>query len=947
MIPYPEPYQSMYQQRRLGTLGIEWRPSSVRFAVGPDFNSEQEQILPLPDWDVLIDPLPEFVDAMDWEPEVELISDDADSEFNITDSFGGDAGHISSTSSGDLECSDEDSEAECSQRDGPRRSGRKKKKREIEITTSSGRRVKRRNLDECDGSSQRVHQNRKLKNGRKARRKKSSKASRPQRAAARNALTLFSKIKGRSSDEDDYGSEDDSSEGESILEDSNFESEESDKVVSDEQTRDLKGKGVALDESENVHRLKYFLESHENASSRRRLVLKLPVGDSNRGSSSGNAATKSDNLTDLVGPSSTASGVPVEVVERAANPHVHDRLGWLGGHNNETMRWGGVRARTSKRLRLSEAMSSNASGSSAVGTSHNERESNAAADLNHVSEGGFGTTIGRDGLKELVQQTRTRVGNPVQLVDASNRVLSGSIRWQDRNVVQDEIQVVANHGAPYSMNGDDLINCAPEATQNVSMRLRISSKKITSEDPNQINGVKTMPVAENEKTGECSTDRGSMVVLKHRSGAEELEQENSQLKADRDHGDTNGVPKADVLKGNASTTASLLLNSQASHPPRNDRMYSAVYRRSRSSKAARTSSDNDGPHMGESTSNASSQNANVNVNGTMVDGIHQAHSVEQKDTTEEHALGSGRSMERSRRPDISPLNRADKLPREEWGSGITVGLRSSRNRRINFVRDASPVDRRKSSQSPRKLSWLMLSMPDCTRYIPQQGDEVAYLRQGHQEYLSYSRSSARGPWECLKGEIRSVEFCKIVDLEYSTVPGSGDSCCKLTLEFVDPGSSVFGKTFKLALPEVTSFPDFLIERTRFEAAINRNWTVRDKCQVWWKNEGDEDGSWWEGRIMQVKAKSPEFPDSPWERYVIRYKSDPADTHSHSPWELHDADTQWEQPHLDDGTRKKLLSSVSKLAETGNKAQVSCAAVTGCHPVKAREQLLSKFGGSET
>ena len=131
MIPYPEPYQSMYQQRRLGTLGIEWRPSSVRFAVGPDFNSEQEQILPLPDWDVLIDPLPEFADAMDWEPEVEVISDDADSEFNITDSFGGDGGHISSTSSGDLECSDEDSEAECSQGEGPRRSRRKKQNREV------------------------------------------------------------------------------------------------------------------------------------------------------------------------------------------------------------------------------------------------------------------------------------------------------------------------------------------------------------------------------------------------------------------------------------------------------------------------------------------------------------------------------------------------------------------------------------------------------------------------------------------------------------------------------------------------------------------------------------------------------------------------------------------------------------------------------------------------
>nr|GEW51590.1 hypothetical protein [Tanacetum cinerariifolium] len=36
MILYPEPYQSMYQQRRLGSMGFEWRSSSVRYAVGTD-----------------------------------------------------------------------------------------------------------------------------------------------------------------------------------------------------------------------------------------------------------------------------------------------------------------------------------------------------------------------------------------------------------------------------------------------------------------------------------------------------------------------------------------------------------------------------------------------------------------------------------------------------------------------------------------------------------------------------------------------------------------------------------------------------------------------------------------------------------------------------------------------------------------------------------------------
>lgn len=166
-----------------------------------------------------------------------------------------------------------------------------------------------------------------------------------------------------------------------------------------------------------------------------------------------------------------------------------------------------------------------------------------------------------------------------------------------------------------------------------------------------------------------------------------------------------------------------------------------------------------------------------------------------------------------------------------------------------------------------------------------------------------------------------MEFCKVEDLEYSALSGSGESCCRMTLQFVDPTSSVVGKSFKMTLPEATGFPDFLVERTRYEAAMARNWTCRDKCQVWWKNEGEEDGSWWDGRIQAVKPKSPEFPESPWERYVVQYKSEPTETHGHSPWELYDADTQWEQPRIDDEIRERILRAFVKLEQSGNKPKV--------------------------
>lgn len=129
MIPYAEPYQSMYQRRRLGALSIEWRPSTIKFAIGTDIGLGHE-ILPLPDLDRVIEPLPEFIEAMYWEPENEVINDDTDSEYNVTDEYSseGDQRILYSSASSDPEGSEEDNMAEQYHKDGLRRSKRRKHK---------------------------------------------------------------------------------------------------------------------------------------------------------------------------------------------------------------------------------------------------------------------------------------------------------------------------------------------------------------------------------------------------------------------------------------------------------------------------------------------------------------------------------------------------------------------------------------------------------------------------------------------------------------------------------------------------------------------------------------------------------------------------------------------------------------------------------------------------
>ncbi|KAF8387745.1 hypothetical protein HHK36_026399 [Tetracentron sinense] len=1014
IIPYPEPYQSMYQQRRLGALGIEWRPSSVKFTVGTDINLGQDYLMPpLADLD-RIEPFPEFLDAMDWEPEIEVQSDDTDSEYNVAEEYSteGEQGSLSTSSSSAPECSAEDSEVEHNHKDALRRSKRKKHKAEVEIMTSSGRRVKKRNLDERDGTLSRSNRTKKSSNGRKASRRKSSKSKslRPQRVAARNALNLFSRITGTSTDgEDDDDSEGDFSDSESMLQDSNIQSNESDRSLQNVQRAHPKGKEVSLDESEGVVKPPELPESQPNTGNRRRLVLKFPIRDSKKHVIPENPTLKCDNQVNLVGSSSKApqeitevnrthlsledpgssSGDAIDTVlsqncsiikirERGQSENVEGHLDLSAGYKDKKIRWGEVKARTSKRLRFGDAMPMDAFHRSNVSLDgHNEIENNVNGHLKQGKEYGTpyphsenqnhrlntdrqvhrnedqlvaGTPEGLDGARieefsphehEHAHKSSLLEQSPLddhqQRRDSSLVTCNGNLNkgYKERSGsnecrdYDDSLDVVADDNTTSFVfgykNGTDRSHELRE-NPSTSTKFRIISKRILR-DPESPSKLKFSTAVENWRNAGCEmSESPSQMEQNLVSGL--LEEDEGTSRPNLDHGDWNELGKLEAQM-DKSSRPSVSQDSQRLHLDSNNKMYNAVYKRSKSYKA-RT---NSGGGMEESTSNASNQNLDSGMDFPEAanDGVRRTRSMGMKTTARESNAMSinlkvreGHGVERSKGVEKLSMNTREQLLCEEWrtSSKMTFGLRSARNRRGSYYdSDLSPRDGRKSLNSLRKLSWLMLlEHEESYRYIPQQGDEVVYLRQGHQEYMEWRCSPEVGPWRSLKGILRAVEFCIVEGLDYSTLPGSGESCCKITLQFVDPSSSVFGKTFKLTLPELIDFSDFLVERTRYDAAIMRNWTHRDKCQVWWRSENEEGGSWWDGRILAVKPKSPELPDSPWERYVIQYKSDPTGTHLHSPWELHDPDTRWEHPHIDYESRNKLLSSFAKLEQSGNKTE---------------------------
>ncbi|KAL8232778.1 hypothetical protein R6Q57_002556 [Mikania cordata] len=223
----------------------------------------------------------------------------------------------------------------------------------------------------------------------------------------------------------------------------------------------------------------------------------------------------------------------------------------------------------------------------------------------------------------------------------------------------------------------------------------------------------------------------------------------------------------------------------------------------------------------------------------------------------------------------------------------------------------------KSNSQLMKTNWLLLSGQEGRyRYIPQLGDEVAYFRQGHAEYIKSQGLSERGPWKSFREYIRDVEICSVDELDYANLAGSGESGCKLKLKFIDPLSNVSGQTFSLTLPELVNFPDFLVERTRYENSLQRIWSLGDKCSVWWRDEGGGGGgTMWHGWVDSISDKSAEFPGSQWERFVVKYAEDDLDPVRHSPWELHDQDSEWEQPRIDPDVRKMMIYLLSKLEQS--------------------------------
>lgn len=164
MIPYCEPYQSTYQQRRLANLGMEWHPPTMALSVGTGddvtyFPQDQPTAFQPPialsperdngpgpanvDRNRWVEQPPEVVEPMDWEQDAVVHSEDTGSDYSaseesVSDEKEGDDGY-ESLSEGESNSEEEEEEASIQLR----RSGRNKRKKMVSTSSALNLKQKR------------------------------------------------------------------------------------------------------------------------------------------------------------------------------------------------------------------------------------------------------------------------------------------------------------------------------------------------------------------------------------------------------------------------------------------------------------------------------------------------------------------------------------------------------------------------------------------------------------------------------------------------------------------------------------------------------------------------------------------------------------------------------------------------------------------------------------
>ncbi|KAK7812259.1 hypothetical protein U0070_024413, partial [Myodes glareolus] len=199
-------------------------------------------------------------------------------------------------------------------------------------------------------------------------------------------------------------------------------------------------------------------------------------------------------------------------------------------------------------------------------------------------------------------------------------------------------------------------------------------------------------------------------------------------------------------------------------------------------------------------------------------------------------------------------------------------------RKSPFVPQMGDEVRAEASQSVcRKAKPLLLRGFLVNKRFPLQ---VIYFRQGHEAYIEavrrnniYELNPNKEPWR--KMDLRDQELVKIVGIRYEVGP---PTLCCLKLAFIDPATGrLTDKSFSIRYHDMPDVIDFLVLRQFYDEARQRNWQPCDRFR------SIIDDAWWFGTVLSQEPYQPQYPDSHFQCYVVRW--DNTEIEKLSPWDM--------------------------------------------------------------
>ncbi|XP_036898863.1 bromodomain and WD repeat-containing protein 1 isoform X1 [Sturnira hondurensis] len=176
--------------------------------------------------------------------------------------------------------------------------------------------------------------------------------------------------------------------------------------------------------------------------------------------------------------------------------------------------------------------------------------------------------------------------------------------------------------------------------------------------------------------------------------------------------------------------------------------------------------------------------------------------------------------------------------------------------------------------------WITDTTLRRSPFVPQMGDEVIYFRQGHEAYIEavrrnniYELNCNKEPWR--KMDLRDQELVKIVGIRYEVGP---PTLCCLKLAFIDPATGkLMDKSFSIRYHDMPDVIDFLVLRQFYDEARQRNWQCSDRFR------SIIDDAWWFGTVLSQEPYQPQYPDSHFQCYIVRW--DNTEIEKLSPWDM--------------------------------------------------------------